>query len=277
MWWVPARPASSPATRGATSALAPTVSWSAQVARACSWASAASARCSSGERGASRGRARALRSARAPPPTSPRAASRAKSRIELLHARRGPEPHRRPCPAPSLRSRGLRRVSSPGEAPPSRSHPMHPAPRSRQVNFFTRDVTEDLTAARAPLALRRRGPRRLLETTDPSRIGPHTKRRTETLPTAACRRRCLFFRRRPVIPGPCRARSDPSRDPSSAPSPAIVSTSAQSPIQRGSAGLPTGVQIVGRPFREDVVLAALLHVEAEARASGDAPKLPIDP
>lgn len=48
-------------------------------------------------------------------------------------------------------------------------------------------------------------------------------------------------------------------------------------IQRGSAGLPIGVQIVGRPYREDVVLAAMLHVEGEARASGEAPALPVDP
>jgi fatty acid amide hydrolase len=48
-------------------------------------------------------------------------------------------------------------------------------------------------------------------------------------------------------------------------------------IQRGSAGLPIGVQIVGRPFREDVVLAVMLHVETEARLSGEAPRVPVDP
>lgn len=48
-------------------------------------------------------------------------------------------------------------------------------------------------------------------------------------------------------------------------------------IQRGSAGLPIGVQIVGRPYREDVVLAVMLHVEREARASGEAPRVPVDP
>ncbi|MBN8614349.1 MAG: amidase [Deltaproteobacteria bacterium] len=48
-------------------------------------------------------------------------------------------------------------------------------------------------------------------------------------------------------------------------------------IQRGSAGLPIGVQIVGRPFREDVVLAAMIHVEGEARSSGEAPRVPVDP
>lgn len=48
-------------------------------------------------------------------------------------------------------------------------------------------------------------------------------------------------------------------------------------IQRGSAGLPIAVQIVGRPFREDVVLRAMMHVEDEARASGEAPAVPVDP
>jgi fatty acid amide hydrolase len=48
-------------------------------------------------------------------------------------------------------------------------------------------------------------------------------------------------------------------------------------IQRGSAGLPIGVQIVGRPYREDVVLTVMLHVEREARASGEAPRVPVDP
>jgi len=48
-------------------------------------------------------------------------------------------------------------------------------------------------------------------------------------------------------------------------------------IQRGSAGLPIGVQIVGRPFREDVVLAAMMQVEGEARSSGEAPRVPVDP
>lgn len=48
-------------------------------------------------------------------------------------------------------------------------------------------------------------------------------------------------------------------------------------IQRGSAGLPIGVQVVGRPWREDVVLAVMMHVEGEARASGEAPRVPVDP
>lgn len=48
-------------------------------------------------------------------------------------------------------------------------------------------------------------------------------------------------------------------------------------IQRGSAGLPIGVQIVARPYREDVVLAAMMQVEADARAGGEAPSVPVDP
>ncbi len=48
-------------------------------------------------------------------------------------------------------------------------------------------------------------------------------------------------------------------------------------IQRGSAGLPIAVQVVARPFREDVVLAVMMHVEAEAKASGQAPRVPVEP
>jgi fatty acid amide hydrolase len=47
-------------------------------------------------------------------------------------------------------------------------------------------------------------------------------------------------------------------------------------IQRGSAGMPIGVQVVGRPWREDVVLAAMLAIEHEARAASEFPKVPID-
>jgi fatty acid amide hydrolase len=47
-------------------------------------------------------------------------------------------------------------------------------------------------------------------------------------------------------------------------------------IQRGSAGMPIGVQIVGRPWREDVVLSGMRAVEAEARRSSEFPSVPID-
>jgi fatty acid amide hydrolase len=47
-------------------------------------------------------------------------------------------------------------------------------------------------------------------------------------------------------------------------------------IERGSAGLPIGVQIVGRPWREEVVLAAMKIVETGARSSSEFPRVPID-
>ena len=48
-------------------------------------------------------------------------------------------------------------------------------------------------------------------------------------------------------------------------------------FERGSEGLPLAVQIVGRPYREDVVLALMAAIEADARASGEAPRTPVDP
>jgi fatty acid amide hydrolase len=48
-------------------------------------------------------------------------------------------------------------------------------------------------------------------------------------------------------------------------------------FERGSEGLPVAVQVVGRPFREDVVLAIMAAIESDARASGEFPKTPIDP
>lgn len=46
-------------------------------------------------------------------------------------------------------------------------------------------------------------------------------------------------------------------------------------IQRGSAGLPVGVQLVGRPFREDIILAAMQAIEAGAVKSETFPWTPI--
>lgn len=46
-------------------------------------------------------------------------------------------------------------------------------------------------------------------------------------------------------------------------------------IQRESAGLPIGVQIVGRPFREDTVLAAMAVIEAGAMTSDSFPRTPL--
>lgn len=48
-------------------------------------------------------------------------------------------------------------------------------------------------------------------------------------------------------------------------------------IQRGSTGLPIGIQVVGRPYREDLVLAAMQRIERDARARGEAPRTPVDP
>jgi fatty acid amide hydrolase len=45
--------------------------------------------------------------------------------------------------------------------------------------------------------------------------------------------------------------------------------------EKGSAGLPAGVQIVGRPWREDVVLAAMFALETVAKAHPDYPVTPV--
>jgi fatty acid amide hydrolase len=43
---------------------------------------------------------------------------------------------------------------------------------------------------------------------------------------------------------------------------------------RGSAGLPIGVQLMGRPWRDDVVLAAMRVIEQAARRRTDFPIAP---
>jgi len=48
-------------------------------------------------------------------------------------------------------------------------------------------------------------------------------------------------------------------------------------VERGSTGLPIGVQIAARPFREDVVLALMGRLEEHFRGASDYPKTPIDP
>lgn len=48
-------------------------------------------------------------------------------------------------------------------------------------------------------------------------------------------------------------------------------------VMAGSRGLPLGVQVVARPFREDVALSVMAAVEAEASRSADYPRTPIDP
>lgn len=44
--------------------------------------------------------------------------------------------------------------------------------------------------------------------------------------------------------------------------------------ERGSAGLPIAVQLIGRPWRDHVVLAAMAKIEAEARKRPDYPERP---
>jgi fatty acid amide hydrolase len=48
-------------------------------------------------------------------------------------------------------------------------------------------------------------------------------------------------------------------------------------IEEGSEGLPVGVQVVARPYREDVVLSLMKAIEAGARAHALFPATPIDP
>jgi len=46
-------------------------------------------------------------------------------------------------------------------------------------------------------------------------------------------------------------------------------------VDKQSAGLPVGVQIVGRPWEEDVVLAAMIAVEDGVSKAGDFPRAPV--
>jgi fatty acid amide hydrolase len=47
-------------------------------------------------------------------------------------------------------------------------------------------------------------------------------------------------------------------------------------IDEGSAGLPVGVQVVGRPWRDDLVLAAMQAIEAEVSLDAGFPKTPVE-
>jgi len=57
----------------------------------------------------------------------------------------------------------------------------------------------------------------------------------------------------------------PSRD--------VVQRAAQK-VEQGSTGLPIGVQVMGRHWREDVVLAVMREVERAARTQPDFPGRP---
>jgi fatty acid amide hydrolase len=46
-------------------------------------------------------------------------------------------------------------------------------------------------------------------------------------------------------------------------------------VEQGSAGLPIGVQVVARPWREHVALAAMYAIEQAAKPRADAPRTPI--
>jgi len=48
-------------------------------------------------------------------------------------------------------------------------------------------------------------------------------------------------------------------------------------VDRASAGLPVGVQLVARPYREDLVVAAMLAVEDEVRGDPEFPVTPVTP
>jgi fatty acid amide hydrolase len=46
-------------------------------------------------------------------------------------------------------------------------------------------------------------------------------------------------------------------------------------VEQGSAGLPVGVQVVARPWREHVALAAMAAIERAARARPEFPATPV--
>jgi fatty acid amide hydrolase len=48
-------------------------------------------------------------------------------------------------------------------------------------------------------------------------------------------------------------------------------------VVAGSAGLPVGVQVAARPYREDLALAVMAAIEAGVRADADFPRTPVDP
>ncbi|MFW6049824.1 MAG: amidase family protein [Myxococcota bacterium] len=48
-------------------------------------------------------------------------------------------------------------------------------------------------------------------------------------------------------------------------------------IEAASAGLPVGVQVAGRPWREEVVLAVMRAIETRVRDGRDFPRTPVDP
>jgi hypothetical protein len=51
----------------------------------------------------------------------------------------------------------------------------------------------------------------------------------------------------------------------------LIVTAARLIDERGSAGLPVGVQVVARPWQEHVTFAAMRAIEASLRANPDYP------
>lgn len=47
-------------------------------------------------------------------------------------------------------------------------------------------------------------------------------------------------------------------------------------VMEGAEGLPLGVQVVARPYREDVTLALMGAIEAHARGREGFPQTPVD-
>jgi Asp-tRNA(Asn)/Glu-tRNA(Gln) amidotransferase A subunit family amidase len=47
-------------------------------------------------------------------------------------------------------------------------------------------------------------------------------------------------------------------------------------VERNSAGLPIGVQLIARPWREDVALAAMQAIETAASGCSEYPRTPVD-
>jgi fatty acid amide hydrolase len=48
-------------------------------------------------------------------------------------------------------------------------------------------------------------------------------------------------------------------------------------VEQGSAGLPIAVQVIGRPWHEDLVLATMAAIQRGACDAGTAPALPVEP
>lgn len=75
-----------------------------------------------------------------------------------------------------------------------------------------------------------------------------------------------------VVPVSTVTAQDPSR-----PTPRDRLERVASEVDAGSVGLPVAVQVAARPYREDLVLATMMAIEAQVRGHPDFPQTPIDP